>query len=87
MKKLLIVLLICFGCDGEYYPAKFGDGQIIHKVIKMSYPNGQYCFYYSTGWTGSTYNGESKFIDLCGKWTVGDTLYLTKKSKRYEQRN
>ena len=82
MKKILIVsILLLIGCGRapihNNYPSK---PTIIYSIEKigprdcMYYVNGSPGMFalYSTGW----------FIDKCGLYTVGDTVYISKKPKK-----
>lgn len=79
MKKLIISILSLFllmGCG--YATMNFKDKMII-KEIQVT--NGNLCRYYGHG-DGTTLAPTStyfQFTDTCGKFQIGDTVYLIKK--------
>lgn len=78
MKKLLIILTIAISGCKSHSPADFTQTVVITSVETSKYDN-KICLYHcsprvvSYGWTN-----EAWFVDVCGKFTVGDTIKLIK---------
>ena len=78
MKRYFLILfvLLLLGCGRQ--PVDFSKGAIITDVIL----NGEGCVYYTETivfYNGNTLRSKAIFSDVCGKYTVGDTVITIKK--------
>jgi len=78
MKTIPVVLLILLAACG-YNPENFEDGAVINAIEKVNYTDAKGCLYYTKDILHYRLAGEGYFYDKCGKFTVGDTVYVVKK--------
>lgn len=79
MKKLKFLFILClFGCG---YNAIDNTSEVIITDIESSYAKNSKsgCYYYVSGNTIHRLYDGGYFFDKCGKYTVGDTIVISKK--------
>jgi hypothetical protein len=72
----IIITLILASCGGSR-KTKVCEGMIISKIVPSTHDYEEkytnYCKYFAHN--GTSLWREFKFIDTCGKFTIGDTVY------------
>lgn len=74
MKKkllLLLIILVCASCGDSYQSLDFNFYQIVTRIQQFKDMRGTiYCEYYTSK--------EAMFRDSCGRFNIGDTVYIQK---------
>ncbi len=69
---LFVLMVMCFGCRRS---ADFTVGVVITDIEDVG---DKRCAYYTENVSGGGFLNKGVFCGTCGKFTVGDTVYLTK---------